>query len=246
VADDDKLPDQAEERFAANLRAARERAGLSQEALAAQMRELGFGHIRQQTVAQIEASSRSVRLGEALALSRITRTSIDVLVRPQGLAQDSWRLLDTARKVQEAHKALADWAGRLSTARQDLRRSISRAEQAGLTDALADELYAARRAVAADVIGVARLLADEWLADIEIRPGRTLSGDERDTALAVSTALRELAEDEGPPESRQEAAVRLAHKRAEAALDVLVRGAEGRGTGTPEEGGSDSPEGGTV
>jgi transcriptional regulator with XRE-family HTH domain len=222
VVEAEEWRDHAEERFAANLRAARERAGLSQEALAAQMREQGFGHVRQQTVAQIEAGSRSVRLGEALALSGITGTSIDVLVRPEGLAAAGWRVLDAARRVREAQKAVSDWVRRLAAARQDLRRGITQAEEAGHAQALADELYAARRAVAQDVMVTARmLLLEEWLADVDVRPGRTLSRDERAAALAVAEALHQLAADEGPPESRQEATARRLQQRIEQGLDVL-------------------------
>ena len=157
TVDGDEWQDHAEERFAGNLRTARDRAGLSQQAVAAQMREMGFGHIRQQTIAQIEGGTRSVRLGEALALSRITGTSIDTLVRPQGVAEGAWRLLDAARKVQEARHEVGDGVERLADARYDLRSVIATVVEAGHAQFLADELYAARRAVAEDVIVTARM-----------------------------------------------------------------------------------------
>jgi transcriptional regulator with XRE-family HTH domain len=222
AVDGGEWQDHAEERFAGNLRAARDRAGLSQQAVAAQMQELGFGHIRQQTIAQIEAGSRSVRLGEALALSRITGTSIDMLVRPQGLARASWRMLDAARQVREAQEALGAWGAKLAAGRQSLRQMIARTEEAGQAKLLADELYVARRAVAEDVLVTARLVMGGWLADVDVRPGRTLSGDERAAALELSEALRKLAEDEGPPESRQEAAARRLGQRVGHGLNAVV------------------------
>ena len=66
----------AEERFAANLRALRERAGMSQSALAAAMAERGRPW-HQSTVYRVEAGKQPVSFGEATDLAAILRTSLD-------------------------------------------------------------------------------------------------------------------------------------------------------------------------
>jgi transcriptional regulator with XRE-family HTH domain len=226
VADNEisgQLPDQAEERFAANLRGARERAGLSQEAVASQMRDAGFDVFRQQTVAAIESGSRSVRLGEALALGRIVGSDMSALVRPQGMLREAWRLLDSARAVTEASELIADGARKLAHSRERLDSAMTQVEQAGLEQALADEMFAARRAGAVETMSVLRAVAGELLTPSRWRLGRTLDSSERQQVLQVAEALRAVAEDE--PErvtSRQEEAFRLADSRAAEARAKLA------------------------
>jgi transcriptional regulator with XRE-family HTH domain len=223
-ADDQTQDRHAGQRFAANLRVARERAGLSQEAVAAQMRDLGYP-VRQQTIAKIEAASRTVSLDEALALARITGTTIHALIRPTGLAREAALLLGRARKVREAYKAIADCAQLLVVSRQDLRDLIERVLQAGLEEALADELFVARQAARTTMLDMLRMFAREQVDSASQAPGARLTSEERAAALELSEALRSLAEGDRPVTSLQEFAfiqaseAAIAARRAEAGLE---------------------------
>jgi transcriptional regulator with XRE-family HTH domain len=134
--------DMTARRFAENLRAARERAGLSQQDLANRMGENGHP-MPQQTINRIENGQRRVEISEALALARSVGGHIDSLVRPQHLLDEAWRLLDGAREVREARAA----ADRLESARARLEKHIARVTEAGHADALADEITIARQAL---------------------------------------------------------------------------------------------------
>jgi transcriptional regulator with XRE-family HTH domain len=136
----------ADKRFAENLRAARERAGLSQRELAQEMADLGF-RFRQQTIARIEAADRVVGVGESRALARACRTTVDALVRPGALARDAWLIRDAARKVRETRDQMEALHLIGSNARADLERLIRAAEDAGRSDAIAEEIAIGRRAL---------------------------------------------------------------------------------------------------
>jgi transcriptional regulator with XRE-family HTH domain len=136
----------ADKRFAENLRAARERAGLSQRELAEEMAELGF-RFRQQTIARIEAADRVVGVGESRALARACGTTVDTLVRPGALARDAWLIIDAARTVRETGSQLAALQLRQSNARAELERLIRQAQDAGRADALAEEIAIGQRAL---------------------------------------------------------------------------------------------------
>ena len=68
--------------FGENLRQARERAGLSQATVAAEVTRLLGCTVFQQTIARLEAGLQRVRLDEALALARVAGASIDELTTP--------------------------------------------------------------------------------------------------------------------------------------------------------------------
>ena len=139
-------PRQTRQRIAANLRAARENAGLSQADLAEKMRVIGF-RTSQQAIAQIESGTQKVPSEELLWLSRILAVSMDGLARPRGIAADAWRIIDAARETREAHKEAGAWAGRHRAARARLERAITRAEEKGLAGELADEMSIGRHAL---------------------------------------------------------------------------------------------------
>jgi transcriptional regulator with XRE-family HTH domain len=142
-------PDMADQRFAQNLRAAREHAGLSQAALAAEMAEMGYP-FHQQTIARIEGGSQRVRLAEALALARSVRTSLDALARPAGLAREAYQILDSARRVRAARRDVAEGAARLAAEKADLARLLRRAGEKGMAESLADEIAVGNRALRDD------------------------------------------------------------------------------------------------
>ena len=75
------MPDDAEQRFAANLRLLRERQGISQVKLAQEMAARGWPW-RQQTVTRVENGQRMIRFGEAMALASILGVSLNRFTRP--------------------------------------------------------------------------------------------------------------------------------------------------------------------
>lgn len=68
--------------LARNIRAARSRAGLQQEPLAARMRALGYSAWLRQTVANVEKARRRVTAEEILGLSLALQTTMAALMAP--------------------------------------------------------------------------------------------------------------------------------------------------------------------
>jgi transcriptional regulator with XRE-family HTH domain len=166
VEDDSQPADLAEQRFATNLRAARDRAGLSQRVLAAQMRQMGFRHMHQQTIAQIEAGTRSVRLGEADALASILRTNMTALMRPAGLAMREAELIAAIRALRAAITDATRQGNAFVSALGGLERCVARAEADEITADLADVMSGASAALKA-----ARETAGELAASWAERAG---------------------------------------------------------------------------
>ena len=67
--------------LARNIRAARSRAGLNQELVAARMRALGFGEWRQSTVGRIERGQRRVTAEEIMWLAWALQTNLLALMK---------------------------------------------------------------------------------------------------------------------------------------------------------------------
>lgn len=72
--------EEAHEDLAGNLRAARARAQIDQENLAAAMRSLGFGAWKRQTVGQCEQGSRRILAVEIYGLAMALRTTAGELM----------------------------------------------------------------------------------------------------------------------------------------------------------------------
>jgi len=138
--------DTAASRFAANIRSRRELHGLSQRELAQALVDLGHSSFLQQTVAEIEAGSRQVKLDEALAFSRALGITVDNLIRPAGLTREASELLDAARAALDTTRHATHWSRERDAARRQLEKAIARG--ASYEDELADELAVARRALA--------------------------------------------------------------------------------------------------
>lgn len=129
-------------RLAENIRWARERAGLSQEQLAEQMREVaGYGW-HQQTVARTETGTRPVRADEMVALSDVLNVSLVVLMRSPGAAQ-RLRLDRAVQAVAAAQAHIADGHDQLAAAAAALASAITDADAEGV------DTEDARRALAA-------------------------------------------------------------------------------------------------
>jgi len=137
-------PDAADQRFAAGVRHARERAGLSQGALAEKMAGEGYP-FRQQTVSEIESGQRAVRMGEGLALARVLAVPVESLVRPEGVAHQGWTITEAKRDLQAALAAMDVQHRKAVSARRRLEVALREAERQGLTEALAQEVADGRR-----------------------------------------------------------------------------------------------------
>jgi transcriptional regulator with XRE-family HTH domain len=108
VADDDQpaFPDNAEQRFAANLRVLRERQGISQVKLAQEMAVRGWPW-RQQTVTRLENGQRMIRFGEAIALASILGVSLDRFTRSVSEALEVEKIRATSARIRESCEAVA-------------------------------------------------------------------------------------------------------------------------------------------
>lgn len=132
--------------FAENLRDAREKAGLSQDALASIMSDLGYA-FRQQTITRIEGGERRVEVGEAFALARSVGTSVEALMRPAGVARDGLRILDAVRRVHQVQQAVRKVYDSYNAERRDLEALVNRAERSGHAKGVAREIALGRRAL---------------------------------------------------------------------------------------------------
>jgi len=146
VRDDETVRDVLRRRTADNLRAARERAGLSQPAVAGRMQESGFPY-SQQAVTRIESGSRKVATEELIELARIYGVTLDELARPHELAREGWLLRDAARRVRDARDQMSLLARQHAAAVADLERLIAKAGDEGRGEALAFEIAIGRRAL---------------------------------------------------------------------------------------------------
>jgi transcriptional regulator with XRE-family HTH domain len=108
VADDDQpaLPDDTEQRFAANLRLLRERQGISQVKLAQEMAARGWPW-RQQTVTRLENGQRMIRYGEATALAEILHTPLERFSRPVSDASEVEKIRAAGARLRESCEAVA-------------------------------------------------------------------------------------------------------------------------------------------
>jgi transcriptional regulator with XRE-family HTH domain len=149
VMEDDSAATDADRRVAADLRAARERAGLTQGQLADKMRSGGWPTFHQQTITRYEGGQRRLTTGEADALAAALGTTLTTLMRPEGLARESWLLLDAARRLRETSDQITALRLRQGNARAELERLVRQARDAGHAGDLGQEIAAAERALAA-------------------------------------------------------------------------------------------------
>jgi transcriptional regulator with XRE-family HTH domain len=104
--------DPVEEWFAANLKAAREDAGMSQETLAARMRAEGHSAWKQQTVTKVENNTRRVLLAEAHALARILDVPGEQLAQAPEVTRDMYALREAVGRFWQA-RAQARYAAEI-------------------------------------------------------------------------------------------------------------------------------------
>jgi transcriptional regulator with XRE-family HTH domain len=119
----------ADQRLAYNMRVLRKRKGLSQAALAAEMRERGHPW-HQQTVVRAENAARVLPLLEAHDLAEVLETTLDRLTRPSGEAQAVESLDAAAHSVYVAREAIADGVTALLSAVAAVRAHDARYEHA--------------------------------------------------------------------------------------------------------------------
>jgi len=147
---DEAGPDVTDQWFAANLMEARKRAGLSQKAVAGQMREAGYRWYPQ-TVSRVEAGEQAIRVGEAFALARITGTTAEALARPPQAAQDVFELRQATGKVWQARSEAQFAEARYAEAREALAAMLAALREAGKAGALAEQVADAEHALEGEV-----------------------------------------------------------------------------------------------
>jgi transcriptional regulator with XRE-family HTH domain len=145
-------PDMTDQRFAQNLRAAREYAGMSQAALAAEMAAAGYP-FHQQTIARIEGGAQRVRLAEALALALAVHSSLDALARPTGVALAGHRIRVAAGQVRSARTGLWAASGHFDERKRNLEGLLAAAVEDGHGEALADEIRIGEQSLRGDEPG---------------------------------------------------------------------------------------------
>ena len=111
--------------FATALKDGRDQAGLTQEDLAAQMRERGFS-FHQATIYKIEVGSRKVTVAEASALAAIVNLPLQFMIGATPYVRDS--LISEARELLDHQLAAMDELGGIYACQQDLRLYIDRWE----------------------------------------------------------------------------------------------------------------------
>ncbi len=144
---DDERLDATDRWFAANLKAARERAGLSQEAVAQRMREAGFPRFRQQTIARIETGERAVRVGEGLVLARACRSDIGELARPPEAMREATALRGATARLRKLRDETAAAAHTEAEARARLTALVARLRDEGKAEGLAEVIAGAEAAL---------------------------------------------------------------------------------------------------
>ena len=118
----------ADEQFAVNIRETRERKGMSQSALADEMRERGWSW-HPQTVQKVEGGQRHVRVGEAEALARIFGTTMERLTWP-GTVASATALLDMSiGRAQGAWTRIARETATLLWNLAQLRTTVNEVER---------------------------------------------------------------------------------------------------------------------
>jgi transcriptional regulator with XRE-family HTH domain len=120
----------ADERFGTNLRAIRERAGISQSGLADAMNERGHTW-HQQTVGRIEAGRQSARIGEAEDIAAILKTSVDRLMWTTQEASAGIFLDMTIARAENGFEQITTGTAELLWAQHQLEVSVGEAERAG-------------------------------------------------------------------------------------------------------------------
>lgn len=112
MSDESKLSGFAEEvdrNIGRNLRAARERQGVSQAELARLVSDLGIPGVHQTTIARIERGSRSLRAAEAIAVCRALEVTLEYLAESAATAS-----------LRSHRQRLAESVGRFREALDDL------------------------------------------------------------------------------------------------------------------------------
>jgi transcriptional regulator with XRE-family HTH domain len=130
-------------RVIANLRTARERAGLTQKELAEKMQASGWVTFHQQTVTRYEGGRRTLSVGEVQALADVLGTSILAVMRPEELARESWLIRDAIRVLLDTRDQIRALRLRQSNARLQLERRVQAARDAGTADRIADAIASA-------------------------------------------------------------------------------------------------------
>jgi transcriptional regulator with XRE-family HTH domain len=146
-----------DETFGMNLRILRERKGLSQSALAAEMTERGIPW-HQQTIGRVEAGRQSVRFSEAKELAAILDTSTDRFTWESAEANATEFVYMAGGRLRQSYEAVAEAVCRLLADHDAADRVLAQRE---------DSPYERVQEAIADV----RARMEEYSADEAIEEG---------------------------------------------------------------------------
>ena len=155
--------------FGTNLRAARERRGLSQAALAERMKGRGFA-FHTMTVNRIEQGERPPRLVEAVALAEIVNSDLSRLLRVPDQEKALADLEEFTARLRDSLNGFASSTVMLyRDHRPAVRKMIAAAEHAGLEES---EISEARRLLRREPLDEVKEILErirqehpEWLAE---------------------------------------------------------------------------------
>jgi transcriptional regulator with XRE-family HTH domain len=134
--------------FAANLRNARELAGLTQAQLAHAVERDLDRPFSQQTYSKIESGTQEPGIGIADALARRTGTDLAILTQPPQQAAAALEVFRAARALRVAHARAESAVAAFHHAREQLERSLAAAAAAEETPQLAIARQQAETALA--------------------------------------------------------------------------------------------------
>jgi transcriptional regulator with XRE-family HTH domain len=169
-----------DQNVATNMRAFRERSGLSQEELAQRMSERGFG-FSQATIWKIESGQRPVKISEAVALSEALELPrwLDLTEEPE-VSRHHADLTLANRLAHQAYAALKEAAAAYLRAQIDLSFVVRTAQDAGVA---VHEGHMSWLDVPAEKVIIEARVASAHEEDVQMR--------ELEEVNAVMAALRE-------------------------------------------------------
>lgn len=132
-----RIGEVAESRFIGNLVRFREALGLTQGAMAAQLREAGVQGMYQTTLSRIEKGERSVKLHEALEIASALHVSVDDMLKPTDsfmLAREAERIAGELEGIEEQLTGIADEIDALLSECRDVVRRASWMREDGASE----------------------------------------------------------------------------------------------------------------
>jgi transcriptional regulator with XRE-family HTH domain len=194
-SDEDLLfaPGVVDDWFTVNIRARREKLGMSQADLAQKMVALGWRYYPQ-TIHRIESGQRKVTVGEAEAVAHVLGTSVYRLTWPDTVSDTVNLFTSLAEQADQAFEEIAAWTGRLLDARLQIERNLEDAEDLKVTPREGRPLTARERRQILNAVNVAREALEHATPEFAVERGSLDYADMREPARPLEHALPEFVE----------------------------------------------------